>query len=114
MTGPWKPSPAMGQSIWDPCVGQIWIATHTARLSPSPVLTELSSNDIAQAHHSLSRKEHSASLPVPWSTPKLTVTLSGNEITAVHRISKLSDDELHYYAMKTSTGGKLGCIKATL
>lgn len=86
MTGPWKPSPAMGQSIWDPYLEQIWVATHTARLSPSPVLTELSSNDTAQAHHSLFRKEHSASLPVPWSTPKLTVTLPGNEITAVHNI----------------------------
>lgn len=24
MTGPWKLSPAMGQSIWDPCVWQSW------------------------------------------------------------------------------------------
>lgn len=33
--------------------------------------------------------------PVPWSFPKHTATLPGNEITAIHRTSKLSDDELH-------------------
>lgn len=34
MTGPWKLSPAMGQSIWDPCVWQSWHC-HTHSLAQS-------------------------------------------------------------------------------
>lgn len=68
MTGPWKLSPAMGQRIWHPKAG---VATHTAWLSPFPVLTELSTRETAQAHNSPSKREHTASLPVPWSIPNM-------------------------------------------